>query len=998
MGENTGKYSSYISMSSATFMNNADAFILHAGSHDLNIDIDNSTFSNTPNGMSQLSMDIHFSAALTHVTMSNLLFYNNQNGAVSIQTSNENECITAYIRFTNVTVYGTTIRDPFTAFESASVYIFTVNTLGSIVFNKVNFTSNHFLRHKGGVLVVRSQFTACNPDNNLVVRSVSIKLTDFTIFNNTAFDDVAALSVLTSENQGSGVYHEFIINIELSDCNFDFNFGGNSVVHIDIPLYKDLQQVNVVMLLDNSVFSDNKGTALILHIPQFHLRGTVQFINNSATTGAAVYVEEVHDISTDNWTNVQFINNTVKQKGGAMYINLVINYCDVFQDISNPSHLFFINNSADIAGNSIFFSIPQTCKIITNTSSASSLLYIPNKFNYSQPFYVNSQPVVTSPYKVELYPPAIAMHSSTNDYLIQEPKMLGQLIWFTASVLDYFGHVTEPVIFSIECITCGNDYVLSTHLVTLHDHSLSELAIFTTEPTDVVSSTNISMKFLSVLSPIYKSINFSLSIKLSSCSPGHLFDKSQRKCSCFPYSDIVHCTGQNSAEIKFGYWIGFITVQYYAASVCPKEYCSFAKRTETSQGYYNIPKNSDNQCNSNRTGFTCGECKSGYTLAYDSPDCINTDSCSVGMTILVIMLTVLYWIAVVSGVFCLMYFRFKIPLGYVYAIIYYYSIVDVVLINDVSEGTSWLVTILSSFAKLTPQLFGQLCLIEGLRGIDQLFINYSHALAVSLIVLIIVLAARRSGRLTRFVGPCIIRVICLLLLLAYTSLASISLQLLRPLPLSYSNYVGKLRTYSSPDIEYFTGRHLVYVIVAILCEVIIVIGLPLFLLLEPCLSRLNQKINFVRIKPLLDEFQDSYKGKYRWFASYYLICRQVILLIVYAMNGDYHTMLYFLQTACIIITMVHICFQPYKSYLLNALDGVILLILVLVVNLNTFSFSFLSSISSTVLVLLPLLLLICLVTIRKLFDRCCNRQKRVVRLFNPIGENDRNENYDNQRR
>ena len=198
MGENTGKYSSYISMSSATFMNNDDAFVLHAGSHDLNIDIDNSTFSNTPNGMSQLGMDIHFSAALTHVTMSNLLFYNNQNGAVSIQTSNENECITAYIRLTNVTVYGTTIRDLFTAFESASVYIFTVNTLGSIVFNKVNFTSNHFLRHKGGVLVVKSQFTACNPDNNLVVRSVSIKLTDCTIFNNTAFDDVAALSVLTS--------------------------------------------------------------------------------------------------------------------------------------------------------------------------------------------------------------------------------------------------------------------------------------------------------------------------------------------------------------------------------------------------------------------------------------------------------------------------------------------------------------------------------------------------------------------------------------------------------------------------------------------------------------------------------------------------------------------------------------------------------------------------------------------------------------------------------
>ena len=53
--------------------------------------------------------------------------------------------------------------------------------------------------------------------------------------------------------------------------------------------------------------------------------------------------------------------------------------------------------------------------------------------------------------------------------------------------------------------------------------------------------------------------------------------------------------------------------------------------------------------------------------------------------------------------------------------------------------------------------------------------------------------------------------------------ASTSLQLLRPLTF---HGVDEVRTYSSPDIEYFTGRHLVYAIVAILCEVTIVIGLP----------------------------------------------------------------------------------------------------------------------------------------------------------------------------
>ena len=228
-----------------------------------------------------------------------------------------------------------------------------------------------------------------------------------------------------------------------------------------------------------------------------------------------------------------------------------------------------------------------------------------------------------------------------------------------------------------------------------------------------------------------------------------------------------------------------------------------------------------------------------------------------------------------------------------------------------------------------------------------------------------------------------------MLLLSYTSLASTSLQLLRPL--TFNDNVGEVRTYSSPDIKYFTGRHLVYAIVAILCEVIIVIGLPLFLLLEPFLRR---RVNLVKIKPLLDQFQGCYKDKYRWFAAYYLICRQVIILIVYVGNGNYYYMLYGLHTACVIIAMIHGWVQPYKNNLLNGIDEVILLILVLVVNLNLFSLSSFIPTNhlSVVLVILPLLL-ICFIATRKLISHFFIRKKRELQLYNPVEtheENDRN--------
>ena len=114
---------------------------------------------------------------------------------------------------------------------------------------------------------------------------------------------------------------------------------------------------------------------------------------------------------------------------------------------------------------------------------------------------------------------------------------------------------------------------------------------------------------------------------------------------------------------------------------------------------------------------------------------------------------------------------------------------------------------------------------------------------------------------------------------------------------------------------------------------------------------------YIRIKQLLDQLQDCYKDKYRWFAAYYLICRLLIMLIAYFANDDYNYMIYYLQTACVVITMTHIWIQPYKNDLLNKLDTVILLIMLLIVNLNAISFSTSATTGITIgLLLAPLFL------------------------------------------
>ena len=173
-------------------------------------------------------------------------------------------------------------------------------------------------------------------------------------------------------------------------------------------------------------------------------------------------------------------------------------------------------------------------------------------------------------------------------------------------------------------------------------------------------------------------------------------------------------------------------------------------------------------------------------------------------------------------------------------------------------------------------------------------------------------------------------------------------------PLKFHD-IDKVYTYLSPDIEYFHGRHLAYSIVALLCAVFIVIGLPLLLILEPFL---NHKINFIKIKPLLDQFQGSYKDKCRCFAGYYMICRLLIIIIVITNSSNNFITSYTLVTVCGMIALIHQTIKPYaNNEILNRFDGLILQFVIFIAALPLPE-NFESPIVIFALITLPLLMFI----------------------------------------
>ena len=652
--------------------------------------------------------------------------------------------------------------------------------------------------------------------------------------------------------------------------------------------------------------------------------------------GGAVKILNDSMVTLKDHFSIKFVNNNA-QYGGAIFLDatsLMVNN-DSYKNCIN-----FTNNIAKVLGNLIYQDAAKNC----NSSCPSDRLV-----------GISSIFVETPPNELKFYYPAICIDDANDtqchSYYVQN-IMLGTEIVIPACVLDYYNQSIDATQFLVQSIAHQNYFISGPKQILISCDTFEGIRIMGHRSLSQPVNFSISIILNIALNSNWKKLLVTLKIELSPCQPGFWQYPKSEKCECYNASDIVFCSG-SSSTIKRGYWFGNVTGKP-SVTFCPINYCNFTC-CETSNGYYHLSPVRDNQCRSHRSGAACGNCEEGYTLSFDSVECVHVNECSIGWTIVVLALVVLYWIIIIVVVFSLMHYQ--VGIRYMYAITYYYSVVDLLLSQNWyhSDVLYTTINVMSSVAKIIPQFLGQFCFITNMSGIDQQFIHYIHPVAISLFLVMITMLARRSHRLSCFISKRIIHVICCLLLLSYTSLATTSLLLMRPL---IFHDVGKVYTYVSPDVDYFHGRHLVYGIVALLFTIVIVIGLPLLLALEPFC---NSNFNFIRIKPLLDQFQGCYKDKYRCFAAYYMICRLLIITIILINSSNSLVFQYLLITTCVVMAIIHQLFMPYSNDFLNKFDGLILQFLVLVSALpltelhNNFDYSLAVGVTF-ILVILPFLI------------------------------------------
>ena len=731
---------------------------------------------------------------------------------------------------------------------------------------------------------------------------------------------------------------------------------------------------NSVVTFDNNTASGDGGALNANNNCSVKVKGnsTTIFNNNQASVGGgAIYFNNQINVLLENSSTVTLSSNTADNYGGAIYstITQTTRYFNI-------SEIKYSDNRAGVAGNLWYIDVQKSCNASCLTDSTVGIS------NNSLWHGLSNRLIATSPNTLKLHYPAKCINVGCEKYYIDN-IMLGQEITIPACLMDYYNSPAEVTLFKIIGEGHPNYYVYGSQYILIScNHSIERISIIGNQT--IISSVNYSVFLTSQVSSksIRKTIVMNLTVELSPCHPGFLYHSKSQKCECYNNSGIVYCSGSSSA-IKRGYWFGHVT-GIPTVTFCPISYCNFTC-CMTTNGYHQLSPTRNNQCRLYRAGIACGNCQNGYTLPYYSSECVSIDKCTMTWTIVIIILTVLYWVAIVAVVFIMMHYQINI--GKLYAITYYYSIVDVLLSDNSDnfpDGLYTFINVVYSIAKLTPQFLGKLCLIEGISGIDQHFIHYIHPLAVAFILIMITLLARCSHRISSLLSKAIIRVICFLLLLSYTSVTTTSLLQLKYLKFSD---VTKIYTHLSPDSEYFHGRHLAYGMIAILCTITVVIGLPLLLLLEPFI---NHKINFTKIKPILDQFQGCYQDKYRWFAAYYMICRLVIISIIIIFTSNDFTAQYLLITVCAVIVLVHLMIKPYISNVLNIFDAILLLLLVLTAILLLTDFTESNLVIQVTLLLLILPLMIGGITCLLAYKGCIKRV--TISLFKREDDKDSNDN------
>ena len=299
---------------------------------------------------------------------------------------------------------------------------------------------------------------------------------------------------------------------------------------------------------------------------------------------------------------------------------------------------------------------------------------------------------------------------------------------------------------------------------------------------------------------------------------------------------------------------------------CPEEYC----KAET----VNIPlDNPDIQYALNRSGVLCGACATNLSLMLGSSRCRVCPN-----TYLALLLP--FAAAGIALVVFLSILRLTVATGIINSVILYANIVQVnrhlfFPINTVNVPTVFI-------AWMNLDLGIETCFYNGMTAYAQNWLQFAFPIYIWILITLIIITSRYSVRVSKLIGHNPIAVLATLLLMSYTKILKIIIEVYSSAQLEYpDNKTITVWLKDGNNIPYAQSLHFLLTVVTSLIFVFLFLPYTLLLLLGYKLYRFSGRKHMHwlnRLKPLLDSYYAPYNKHTRCLTGFLLLVRCALYL------------------------------------------------------------------------------------------------------------------------
>ena len=703
------------------------------------------------------------------------------------------------------------------------------------------------------------------------------------------------------------------------------------------------------IIIRNSVFSSNNGTALQLQHSTVLLEGKVKFMNNSAPYGAAIHVCETSLIFLKNGTHVLFENNTASIAGGAIYAG---EQClqrtpqcfyqpistSSFEQLKKEMSLTFVNNNAALAGDAIYGGSVDHCFV----SNLNDPFITANNINGALfraifTFHPNISSMVTSdPYGVCVCDPITGEPNCTMVQLPLGERFPGERFKVNVAAV---GQTNGPVPARLTVDKTFRD----SKLIIDNQNNLTKCQTITlillAKPgtTENLTVSVVEANPAKENSNYYRIPKLTARVRMAPCPWVFQLNKSNG-CDC---NSIFESTGTriqcdiNTVSVqKPGYtWFSCIDGNWSCKEL---EGGTFRHGTKECKTFTQF--NISDQCERGWGGRLCAHCASNYSLSLGFPTCVVTEEhCSVWKLVLLLFAFLLAGVLLVCF---LAIFNLTVAEGTINGLVFFANCIhtyqNTFFHTEYESSTTSFFRVFIAWLNL--DLGFQVCLYSGMTAYQKFWLECGFLFYLLLIGVVIVCLSDRYIWFTRLIGRNVVPVLSTVMLLAYPKLVRLSTRGLHCTKRNYWSTSNHIPFMWSEDetIDCFTGKHIPMLIVSLLMFIVATLY-AVSLLLFQCLQRGSnwRVLRWVnKLRPFFDANTGSCRDQYRFWPGLLHLIRFCVFF-EYAFLFTWKEKMLTLVAVCIFMFFLVLVFPRgvYKKWPLNLLEFWLFLCLVMTTSL-----------------------------------------------------------------